>query len=188
VRGRGRGGEPAAGRRPPAVRVRGRRKGEGEEVGVARGRRRHGRGGGGGSGRAVERGSGAGEPSGVVGGWWRAAARAETALLGSGGATHAEGESIYRHMRGGGGEHIAEGSATAPPPPRAPARHSEGRRGAAWRARGDRASRRREGELDAGGDSRGGEASDRLCGPGVGCVRPTRRGAGRSDARTTAAL
>jgi len=32
------------------------------------------------------------------------------------------------------------------------------------------------------------EASDRLCGPGVGCVRPTRRGAGRSDARTTAAL
>ena len=61
----------------------------------------------------------------------------------------------------------------------AAARHSEGRRGAVWRARGDRASRRREGELDAGGDSRGGEASDRLCGPGVGCVRPTRRGAGR---------
>ena len=70
----------------------------------------------------------------------------------------------------------------------AAARHSEGRRGAAWRARGDRARRRREGGLDAGGDSRGGEASDRLCGPGVGCIRPTRRGAGRSDARTIAAL
>ena len=43
----------------------------------------------------------------------------------------------------------------------------EGRRGAAWRARGDRARRRREGEREAGGDSRGGERPAVWAGSGL---------------------